>query len=170
MAFIVYCLIILAYLAKEIYCFTVTRRFNIPKITIIAATFFTWYFGIVYFNGDMAFTLLNVVAHGIPYIALIWLFRKREDTAGAAEAQVNKLNIFIFLLAILGFAFLEEGIWDGLVWRDHEDLFALFSVLPQMKGKEILALLIPLLSLPQTTHYVLDGFIWKNEKPVGTGD
>jgi len=63
--------------------------------------------------------------------------------------------------AIVVFAYLEEGLWDGLVWREHASIFGIFSVLPTVSRRELLAVLIPLLSLPQATHYVLDGFIWK---------
>jgi hypothetical protein len=28
-------------------------------------------------------------------------------------------------------------------------------------GNDLLALLVPLLALPQATHYVLDGWIWR---------
>ena len=56
---------------------------------------------------------------------------------------------------------LEEGLWDGMVWREHLTLFAPFSGLPQIEDKTWLALLVPFLSLPQSTHYALDGFIWR---------
>jgi hypothetical protein len=48
------------------------KEFNIPKNAVIVGTFLSWYFGIVYFNNDLIFTLLNVISHGIPYIALIY--------------------------------------------------------------------------------------------------
>jgi hypothetical protein len=47
-----------------------TSYFNIPKNLIIIGTLSSWFFGIVYFNNDLVFTLLNVVSHGIPYMAL----------------------------------------------------------------------------------------------------
>jgi hypothetical protein len=160
---VVYLLIIAAYVIKETGVFIRNRRVNIPKNAIIAGTFLTWYFGIVYYNGDMAFTLLNVVSHGIPYMALIWLFRRREQSVQGA-APVARTSLLVFLLSIFAFAFLEEGIWDGLVWRERRDLFGIFSFLPALDSAEALALLIPLLALPQATHYVLDGFIWRKEQ------
>ncbi|RYF87170.1 MAG: hypothetical protein EON98_01405, partial [Chitinophagaceae bacterium] len=43
-----------AYVIKEIVVYRLTRSFNLPKAAIIWGTLFSWYFGIVYFNGDMA--------------------------------------------------------------------------------------------------------------------
>jgi hypothetical protein len=54
-----------------------------------------------------------------------------------------------------------------MVWRERGEIFGLFAALPQLMSKEALAIIVPLLSLPQTTHYVLDGFIWKREHTAG---
>ncbi|MEJ0032467.1 MAG: hypothetical protein WDO15_19890 [Bacteroidota bacterium] len=69
---VVYLIIIATYVIKEI---IVARRsgFNVPKNAIVAGTFLSWYVGIVTFHGDLTFTLLNVVAHGVPYMGLVWL-------------------------------------------------------------------------------------------------
>lgn len=159
----IYFLVVGIYAVKELYRIVRTRAINVPKLAVVAGTFLTWYFGIVYFNGDLTFTLLNVVTHGIPYIALVWLFRKREERK-TNPSKSHQASLLFFLLSIIAFAFVEEGMWDGLVWREHKSLFAVFNFLPPLRGKEILSLVVPLLSLPQATHYVLDGFIWKKQK------
>jgi len=51
-----------------------------------------------------------------------------------------------------------------LIWKEHGSIFAMFSSLPKIGNEQILSLLVPLLALPQSTHYVLDGFIWKIKK------
>jgi hypothetical protein len=56
-------------------------------------------------------------------------------------------------------AYLEEGAWDLLVWHEHASLFGDWQ-LPALP-KELLAVVVPLLILPQATHYVLDAWIWK---------
>lgn len=165
-AFSIYLLILVAYVAKEIWQLFTSARFNIPKNLIITGTFLTWYFGIVHFNGDMTFTLLNVVSHGIPYMALIWTFNKSEQAQKEAPAGKHKFyrsTAVFFLLSIFLFAYIEEGLWDGMIWKEHGSIFTIFQSLPLLHSKELLALLIPLLSLPQSTHYVLDGFIWKKQ-------
>jgi hypothetical protein len=62
------------------------------------------------------------------------------------------------------FAYFEEGLWDGLVWKEHASVFKPFATLPAINSDMLLALIVPLLALPQSTHYVLDGFIWKMKK------
>ncbi len=163
-AFYVYCLIVATYVVKEVLGCVRTRTINVPRNVLISGTLFTWYFGIVHFNGDMAFTLLNVVAHGIPYIALIWMQEQQSITQKArnnVSAGKIAIRLFYFLLIILVLSYLEEGLWDGMVWREHESLFPVFSMLPRLTSQEVLSVLVPLLSLPQSTHYVLDGFIWR---------
>jgi len=62
-------------------------------------------------------------------------------------------------------AYLEEGIWDHFVWRDHSELFGWLGGLPEVLDGASMALLVPLLAVPQATHYILDAFIWKVRTP-----
>ncbi len=165
---IFYWIIIGVYLCKEIVYLIKERTLNFPRNLIIAGTFVSWYFGIVYFNGDMAFTLLNVVSHGIPYMALVWIYGHKKYHVVALEKSSGKMGrlfkgygVLLFLSLVFLLAYIEEGIWDRMVWNDHEDLFTLFLFLPKVTEKELLSFLVPLLALPQITHYILDGFIWK---------
>jgi hypothetical protein len=166
---IFYLVIIALYIVKEcIYCIK-TKHFNAPRNLLIAGTFFSWYFGIVYFNGDLAFTTLNVISHGIPYMGLIWITEKRQHQTSMPKNRVlNKLfsryGILYFIIILVALAYIEEGLWDGLVWREHASIFRLFNHLPEIENTLLLSLLVPLLALPQSTHYVLDGFIWKIRK------
>ncbi|WP_460976457.1 hypothetical protein [Spirosoma knui] len=161
-----YGILLVLYMAKEIWLYIQTRWFNWPRNLLIIGTVLSWYFGIIYFNGDLAFTMLNVVSHGIPYMALIWISsqseveaqRKANNSTLLAIARRSWL-IFIGMLVLL--AYLEEGLWDGFVWREHATVFGWFQALPTVTDKPSLALLVPLLALPQMTHYVLDGFIWR---------
>lgn len=159
-----YLLIVLLYLLKEAFLYFRFGIFNLPRFLVIAGTMVSWYFGIVYFNGDMAFTLLNVVSHGIPYMALVWLYGKKHYTGEKAPAFLKRVfsryGIIIFLGALFLFAFLEEGIWDLAVWKEHGHLFGGNGMSLQIPEK-LYAFIVPLLALPQITHYILDGFIWK---------
>ncbi|UOR06535.1 hypothetical protein MUN82_05425 [Hymenobacter aerilatus] len=69
------------------------------------------------------------------------------------------ITLFLGVIALLAYA--EEGLWDGLVWREHGSVFGWFQQLPAVADPLTLTLLVPLLALPQMTHYVLDGFIWR---------
>jgi hypothetical protein len=125
----------------------------------------SWYLGIVVFNGDLAFTCLNVISHGIPYMALVWCTEKKDaDKSPLLKHVFGKYGIALFVLIIFFFAYFEEGLWDALVWKEHTGLFTPFSSLTKIESANLLAFAVPLLSLPQVVHYVLDGFIWKMKK------
>ena len=169
-----YVVSIILYAAKEIIFFVKFRQFSLPKQLIIFGTALSWYAGIVLLNGDMAFTITNVVSHGLPYIGLIWIYGRKQVRARPDEAVVSKLKfkhlfslrfVPLFIGSLLILAYLEEGLWNGFVWREHLSVFGLFSHFPKIADHSTLAWLVPLLSLPQVTHYVLDGFIWKLRDP-----
>jgi hypothetical protein len=173
---IVYLAIIALYVIKECVYIINTKEINWPRNLLIGGTFLSWYFGIVYFNGDLAFTTLNVISHGIPYMALIWIFEKRRHQTNGYKGSViskytfNKYGGVLFFLVLLVFlAYLEEGLWDGMIWKEHSNIFGIFSRLPKISDQQVLSLLVPLLALPQSTHYVLDGFIWKINKKKRLG-
>jgi len=101
---------------------------------------------------------LNVVSHGIPYVALIYIREIRQ------KQQLKSLSVFkstfgvlLFIGVILGFAFFEEFLWETLIWREHFSLD--FKV-----SSNWFQFLIPLLVVPQLTHYLLDGFIWRKPR------
>lgn len=170
-SFYIYSLVVIAYITKEIVMAVNLRFINLPRILIISGTFLTWYFGIVHFNGDLIFTLTNIVSHGIPYMALIWIYGKKKYSSEKANTTLpiisklyGKWGFTIFILIVSLLAFVEEGIWDRLVWQDHEEFFNIFSFIPVISDKATLSLIVPLLALPQLTHYIIDGFIWKIAK------
>ncbi|TDX13741.1 hypothetical protein [Flavobacterium sp. S87F.05.LMB.W.Kidney.N] len=134
--------------------------FNIPKNSIILGTALSWYFGIVYFNDDLIFTLLNVVSHGIPYMALIYF----KEIDGKSKSELGRLSflkqykgILVYVGILVLIAFSEEFLWELFVWNENINItnfdFSSWQIL-----------LVPLLSVPQFTHYLLDGFIWKSKK------
>ncbi|TGE25366.1 hypothetical protein E5K00_09310 [Hymenobacter aquaticus] len=165
-ATVLYVALLGLYGAKELRQWLFYRTFNLPRNLLLLGTLLSWYFGIVYFNGDLAFTLLNVVSHGIPYLALVWISREPAGppVAGQRPGWWQNYAVLGFLGFLLALAYLEEGIWDGLVWREHASVFGWFQQLPAVQNPALLAWLVPLLALPQATHYVLDGFIWRRPK------
>ena len=160
-----YIITVAAFVVKEVLSFLATKQVNIPKLAIISGTLLSWYFGIVYFNGDMAFTLLNVVSHGIPYMALVWIYgeknySKKEKGYSFLRLVFSRYGVVIFLALIFLFAFVEEGLWDMAVWKEHRNIFG--SQFGNIDiSEKLLSFIVPLLALPQITHYILDGFIWK---------
>jgi hypothetical protein len=165
-ATILYLSVLVLYVYKEAIGIVHSRSINIPKIAIITGTALSWYFGIVYFNGDMAFTLLNVVSHGIPYMALIWLYgrknyRKQGQGTTFLKLLFSRYGIVLFLGLLALFAFIEEGLWDLALWKEHKTIFGTDGWRHFEFSDTLLSLIVPLLALPQITHYILDGFIWK---------
>jgi hypothetical protein len=149
------------WMAKEAWVAIRHGHINVPRIAIVAATAISWYVGIVAASGDLVFTLTNVVAHGIPYMALTWLFARNRDQRLRRRSFFVARWIPVVLGLLVLLAFVEEGLWDGLVWREHLTLFPGFQWLPQVAGLSALTLLVPLLTVPQLTHYILDGVIWR---------
>lgn len=147
-----YVAILLLYHTKVVRNFIQTKSFNWPKNLLLWSTALSWYFGIVHFNNDLIFTLLNVVSHGIPYMALVYV-RTQSSTQARQTRYTKYVAIFIAVLLCLGLA--EELLWEGLVWQEH-------LTFPIQIHDSWQFLWVPLLSVPQFTHYLLDGFIWKS--------
>lgn len=166
---LLYILVCTVFIIKEAVLFIKTKWINLPKFFVVTGTALSWYFGIVYFNGDMAFTLLNVVSHGIPYMALIWIYGRKNYTDKPAAGWFlrfvfSRKGLLVFILLLAVFAFVEEGLWDLFVWQEHKPLFGLQGIEPVTISHQWLSFIVPLLALPQVTHYILDGFIWRVRK------
>ncbi|WP_028120972.1 hypothetical protein [Epilithonimonas tenax] len=165
LAQIIYGLILLIYVMKTTVSFLKTKQFNLPKNLILLGTYLSWYFGIIYFDNDLIFTFLNVISHGIPYMALIYL----SEIRGKSVSELKRRSVFktgfglvFFILIIIGFAFFEELSWEKLVWKEHFE--------SGISIENWHYLLVPLLTVPQLTHYLLDGFIWKANKNQAISD
>ncbi|MCA2977753.1 MAG: hypothetical protein INH41_26400 [Myxococcaceae bacterium] len=132
----------------------------VARAVLLAATWVTWFGGVVLAQDDFTFTVMNVTLHGVPYLALLWRYargRQAERGYGAVGALV-RFGLPAFIGALLLLAFAEEFLWDTLVWHERPQVFGEGGL---DLGPAALSLVVPLLSLPQTTHYVLDGFVWR---------
>ncbi|WP_413992171.1 hypothetical protein ACMDCR_08820 [Labrys okinawensis] len=171
LAGVAYAAVLLAYAAKEIWLWRGGHGFNLPRNLLLAGTAASWFIGIILFDNDLIFTGTNVIAHGIPYIALIWGYGRNQT-----QLQGLTRNSFLtpwiarlfswqavpfYIGALFLLAFMEEGLWDGFVWREHASLFGAFQALPSWSDSANLIWLAPLLAMPQATHYILDAFIWR---------
>lgn len=141
----------------------VWRRFHAGKALLLFATWLSWFGGIVLAESDLSFTVMNVALHGVPYLVLLHRYARGRDAEGGYEkfSWLLRFGVPGFLMLLWSLAFIEELLWDRLVWHDNPMLFGAGST--ELEGV-VLALLVPLLSLPQTTHYVLDGFIWRTKE------
>ena len=134
---------------------------NPGKDMVLITTALCWYIGIITFNSDYAFTVTNVLIHGIPYIALIYYTTRQRAqearSAGLAPPWVQRL--VPILLSIWVLAYCEEMFWDRAIWHERSWLFG-----APWNAAGLEQYIVPLLAVPQLTHYVLDGFIWKKKQ------
>ncbi len=156
----IYLGLLAAYVIRQAWLWKRYRAFAAGKTLVIATTALTWYLGIVHWTSDLAFTALNVLPHGIPYAILVWHHTSREGRWRGLVARILKAGPLVAIALVLMLALGEEWLWDLGIWHDHPDLFGSGWDF----GPRVQMLLVPLLALPQSVHYVLDGFIWRRPK------
>ncbi|MDH3529812.1 MAG: hypothetical protein OEQ28_09620 [Acidobacteriota bacterium] len=153
-----YIVALVLYFGKSVYQYYKYGLLTIGKDIVVATTAICWYVGIVALNSDYAFTVTNVIIHGVPYFALIYLYaRSRRKNANRIYRGLSS-NWIVFLATLWLFAYFEELVWHKGVWHEKSWLFGAFWDLEGWK-----MYIVPLLAVPQITHYVLDGFIWKRK-------
>lgn len=143
------------------------RQSNPGKDLVVATTALCWYVGIVGLNSDYAFTVTNVITHGVPYMVLVaWVRPTRPvDPSATAVTSRPKWNWLRFVGVLWLLAYAEELLWDCGVWHDRSWLFG-----PAWDIGDWDQVLVPLLAVPQITHYVLDGFIWRRRSNQDVGE
>lgn len=160
-------LILLLYSYAEYREKQLNGSWNTPRMLLTFATGFSYYVSVVLTNNDFIFSLVNVIGHGIPYLALVWYSEKRvTDGRSTSFLQYifSKWGWILFYVIVFGMAYFEETIWDVFVYREHPDGFGwLYSTFEAVDDEQILTLLVPLLIMPQVVHYILDGYIWKKK-------
>jgi hypothetical protein len=139
------------------------RRGELGRDLLLASTALCWYLGIVVYDADYAFTVTNVFLHGVPYFVLVYMAgcaRAEERTCDTLVARVFRAGPWVLVAIVWVTAFVEELLWDRGVWAERAWLFGVSDAeLGAWHGW-----IVPLLSLPQATHYVLDGMIWRRDE------
>ena len=165
-AWVVYVALLAAYAVRAIVQIVTRRPVSWGKHLVMATTVACWYVGIIGTNSDYAFTVTNVLVHGVPYMALVYVYarsaaRERESAGGLSARMIGQRRLrglVVFLATLWLIAYVEEMIWDRAIWHDRSWLFG--AGIEIGGGAMILA---PLLAGPQLTHYVLDGFLWRRK-------
>ena len=157
--FPIYVLALCAYFGKSVYLYFAEGFLNIGKDIIVLTTAVCWYVGIVALDSDYAFTVTNVIIHGVPYFALIYFYAKaRRESAGRFYKSVSS-HWIVFLATLWALAYVEELFWHRGVWHDERSF--LFGANWDLETWKMY--LVPLLAVPQLTHYILDGFVWRRK-------
>lgn len=154
-------LVLLAFVIRRVHLRARGRR-NPMVAALVLVPALNWHLGIVVYDDDRIFTLTNVVMHGVPYLALVWIAGGRRQVErlstrvglGSAPAVL----LAAYTLGLLALATGEEALWDRLVWHDHP---ALFGASTPLQHPIATAAAVALLSVPQVTHYLLDRWIWR---------
>ena len=173
----VYWLALLLYFGRSVFRGMQSGAWNPGKDIVVATTAICWYVGIITLNSDYAFTVTNVIIHGVPYFVLIYWYRYQiaapavqTESAGtegssATETQTRRAKTVRRVVCFFGtlwlLAFVEELLWDRGVWGEHSWLFGAAWLQDPQQSAKLQSVLVPLLAVPQITHYILDGFIWK---------
>lgn len=95
--------------------------------------------------------------------------RKRtltEKTGINVIRGVVRFGFAAFAMLLISIAFAEEMLWDRLVWHSHDGLFGWVGELELSDAA--VGLLVPLLAVPQATHYVLDAVLWRRRDTDAT--
>jgi hypothetical protein len=168
----IYWLALLTYFSRSFGRGIRSGLWNPGKDIVVATTAVCWHVGIITFNSDYAFTVTNVVIHGVPYFVIVYCSWSRGQTSGVeqpgtstgtawnqirpAGGRSHSRRLVVFFATLWALAFVEELLWDRGVWHERTWLFG-----PGWQADNYAAVLVPLLAVPQVTHYILDGFIWK---------
>ena len=165
---VLFLIVLVSYLALEVKLSWKSQPFNFPRVLLTFATGISYYTAIVLTNNDFLFSLINVVGHGIPYMALVWWSEKKnlnEKSPGILKTVLSKWGVILFYVLILAMAYFEEALWDALIFREKSFPFGwTYTFLHEIQNSIVLVIVVPLLIMPQIVHYILDGYIWKNKQ------
>jgi hypothetical protein len=148
-----------SYALRQVQLLGSGRPVSPGKNLVVLTTWLSWYAGIVVFNSDYVFTVTNVLVHGIPYLAFVWVFSRREPGVPGPVRTIFRRGLWpLYLAPLFLVAWIEEWAWDRTVWHEHGGLFPGPDL---VLSTTLLTLLVPLLALPQAVHYLLDAWIWR---------
>ncbi|MSP15322.1 MAG: hypothetical protein EXR73_01705 [Myxococcales bacterium] len=160
--FPLYVALLAAYAARAVWQGLRDGAWHPGKHLVVVTTALLWHLGIVTFNSDYAFTVTNVFAHGIPYLALVFAYGRAR---GLAPFRFGRAALPAFLGLLFLVAYAEEFLWDRVLWHERAWLFG-----GAWNAGTLELWLVPLLALPQLTHYLLDGLIWRRrDNPLVAG-
>jgi len=142
-------------------------RVNWPRVLLTLGTGFSYYVSIVISNNDFVFSLVNVIGHGIPYLALVYLSEKKElneKSSPVLKLVLAKWGWILFYAIVFAFAYFEETLWDVFINRENNVPFGwLYNTVQVIDDHQLKTLFIPVLIMPQIVHYILDGYIWRKK-------
>ncbi len=76
-----YWLSLAAYAIHSFYRFAWKNECNPGKDIVVATTAICWHVGIISMNSDYAFTVTNVIIHGVPYLVLVYRMQRFKPSS-----------------------------------------------------------------------------------------
>lgn len=154
---------LVAFVARQIVRRRAENTWPLGKMIVVLTTYACWGVGIIATNSDWAFTVTNVIIHGVPYFGIVWVYGRKKAAGNPARRTFidwlfrgRHLGVFLGLVILLAYG--EELLWDRTLWHGRPEVF--FG--PEWTISDAaLKWWMPLLALPQLTHYILDGWIWR---------
>jgi len=128
---------------------------DLGKDIVVGTTAACWYLGIVALNSDYAFTVTNVLIHGIPYLCLTFWYSRAAGEPRWLSGSLFRAGV-LFVATVWLLAYVEELFWNRAIWQEHLTWFG-----PAIDIGAYRPALVAVLAVPQVTHYVLDGFLWR---------
>lgn len=148
------------WVTRQVWLTAKGRSPNVPKVAWVVASWCSWWLGLRVASNFIVATAFINLFHGIPYTALVWWRCSRASDARAAFIRrwAARSSWIAFYALLVGLALIEETLWERFVWQAYfPDLgLDLVSI-----GAVATSAWVALLSLPQITHYVLDGVLWR---------
>ena len=86
---------------------------------------------------------------------VFWYWRAKRAHRGRPARSTWRLAL-VFVATLWLLAYVEELLWHRGKWHERAWLFGGGWNLDLQMGP-----LVSLLAVPQVTHYILDGFIWR---------
>lgn len=135
------------------------NRLRIGKILLFLSTFVTWQVMLRWVVvTPISFAIFNTITHGLPY--LIWMTWYAKHSR---PASIFSRSYIAFFLPLLILAYTENTFSQ---WVTPSALGVLFPAGSLSIDEGWRSLLVALILTPQTTHFLLDGFIWKFSKSL----
>ena len=165
-----YVLVFVGYYSRAVFQNKITKY---PmKFLVVAFCWLTWIIGVLLPHKLIAVFFLNMFHAAPSYMIVFFTARNKwsvneppTDSERLVKYLVKPGNWWIYLSFFIVIAILEECLWETFVWRDYFPNKFNFEV-----NQLGVSFFTSLLSLPQTTHYVLDAFIWKLGSNPGLSD
>eukprot|EP00759_Apiculatamorpha_spiralis_P034615 PhF_6_TR35703/c0_g1_i1/m.51837 len=144
--------------------------FNRKKVQFIFSCWLTWGIGVLLNHKLIALTFLNLF-HAMPAFAIIFCVCKNRWAKAYPTTSLESFVKWIcqpgrwpfYAAAFMFIGLVEEILWETMVWHDYTD--HIFEWDPRQRFGELgYSFISCLLTLPQSSHYVLDAWIWKQGK------